>query len=225
MKIKQGLRGIAHEQGYKTAHEHGAALIWMSAGNSHFKEKVIEELLSFCSEQFSTIFVMAPENPAEHTYKGQGYSEAKARRKAQLNANLLMNRAKRVQKKLRKHNIILKDWSDHIEKNETYKVALTALQALYKKSTSFRDDVRSTTKPVIEHNLKPNMSLELGVTEAKNYLLKELAFVLVANQIFKVPQLAYVYHRDWPIYRKFIAGEYDSKPKDHLGFLIVNSNE
>ena len=77
------------------------ALIWMSAGNSYFSEERIGKLLNFADKNFQRIVILSPDKPAEHTFKAFGYLENKARRKAKLKSNLLINRAKRELEKLR----------------------------------------------------------------------------------------------------------------------------
>lgn len=72
------------------------AIIWMSAGNSYFDEKTIRKLLLYADKNFEKIIVISPDKPAEHTFRALGYPENKVRRKSKLNANLLLNRVKRI---------------------------------------------------------------------------------------------------------------------------------
>ena len=78
---------------------------------------------------------------------------------------------------------------------------------------AFRDEVRRATRAVIGE--------EGDLEEGVKYLLAELAFLDQTPAILGVPSLAYVYHRDWPVFRKFAQGEYDRQPRTHLGFVIV----
>lgn len=224
MELQTDVRGLAMEQGLAIVQSKGAALIWMSAGNSYFKEDVVQRLLERCSSIFSAVYVMAPEAPAEHTYRGMGYDAREARRKAQLNANLLMNRARRAHEALHRENIFLMDWSDDIERHPEYLSSLREIEELYDSSEAFRSDALRTTMQVIAKRLKPGASAEEGAKVAVKYLLEEFAFICASTRIFGVERIAYVYHRDWEIFRKLVAGEYDGKLRSHLGFVIMSDS-
>lgn len=104
------------------------ALIWMSAGNSYFTEERIDKLLNFADNNFDKVIIFSPDKPAEHNFRALGYEEKKVKKKAKLNANLLMNRAKRVlDKKENKNKFILESW-ENIEKNEDYKKELSKIK-------------------------------------------------------------------------------------------------
>src|SRR3989344_8046617 len=123
------------------------ALIWMSAGNSYFDEKTIGKLLKFADKKFQRVIVLSPDKPAEHTFKAAGYPENKARRKAKLNANLLINRAKRELQKIKgKQKFSFVDWESDVLGNNEYEKIYKEVMFLYKNNTSFKEDARETTK-------------------------------------------------------------------------------
>jgi tRNA-dependent cyclodipeptide synthase len=196
----------------------------MSAGNSYFKQEIVLELLKFASTHFHDIVIMAPNEPAEHTFLSLGYDKKSAKKKARLNANLLQNRAKRAVdiliKEKSKTSFHVIEWTDEIIPNKYYQEMLIKIKKLYKENEQFREDARETTRKVIESKLKEGLNTEKAINEAVNYLLKELSFILASPTIYNASHVTYMYHHNWPIYQKLIAGEYDNKPRTNLSFLL-----
>lgn len=61
-----------------------------------------------------------------------------------------------------------------------------------------------------------------SVQEGVYYLLKELAFIIAGKDMFRTNQIAVIYHRSWPVYEKFVNGDYDGEAKEGLGLAIIN---
>ena len=61
-----------------------------------------------------------------------------------------------------------------------------------------------------------------SVQEGVYYLLKELAFIISSKEIFGTNKIAVIYHRSWPVYEKFVNGDYDGEAKEGLGLAIIN---
>ena len=204
--------------------QHKFGLIWMSAGNSYFTEAIVLELLKFASKSFQEIIIMAPDEPAEHTFLALGYDEKKAKKKARLNANLLQNRAKRAVDILIKEKIKtpfhVVEWTEEITPNKKYQEMLVRIKELYNNNIHFHKDARETTMKVIDSKLKNGMDKEKATDEAVNYLLKELSFILASPEIYNASHVTYMYHHKWSIFQKLIAGEYDNKPRTNLSFLL-----
>ncbi len=198
------------------------ALIWMSAGNSYFDEKTINKLLKFADKRFSRVIILSPDKPAEHTFKSLGYPDNKARRKAKLNANLLINRAKRELQKIRgKNKFSFVDWESDVIGKPEYKRRYKEVMLLYKNNLSFREDARETTKKVIADKFNEVIEMEKAIDEAVFYLLDELSFVLSCLSIYGVEKIIYLYHQHWEIYENFIKGKYDDKKRDNFTFLLT----
>lgn len=198
-------------------------LIWMSAGNSYFKEKVIAEIMDFALENFDKLVIMAPDEPAEHTYLSLGYKPNQAKRKAKLNANLLQNRAKRIRDSLdeeKQKKIEIIEWREEIIPNEEYKDAYKKIIKLFKSNEEFRKDSLEISKKVLEK--KGEEISEKMTEEAVFYLLKEFAFVTASPKIYGASSVSYIYHHPWPIYGRYIAGDYDQIKKRKLKFLLHN---
>ena len=198
------------------------ALIWMSAGNSYFDEKTIGKLLKFADKKFQRVIVLSPDKPAEHTFKAVGYPENKARRKAKLNANLLINRAKRELQKIKgKQKFSFVDWESEVIINPNFKKRYQEIISLYKNNVSFREDARETTKKVIDDKFLDVTEVERAIDEAVFYLIEELSFVLSSPSIYKVDNVSYLYHKNWVIYEDFIKGKYDGKKRDNFSFVLT----
>lgn len=214
----QALREVIAQ---KVNEERGWALVWMSAGNSYFKEEVIKKILNFTSTHFSKTIVMAPDEPAEHTFKALGYEGNEIKRKSRLNANLLQNRAKRIISKFKdKEKFKVVEWIEEVIPHGHYQEKFKEIVSLYNTNERFRNDVHETTLKVLSGKMKESINPNEAVKEGVNYLLKELAFVLASPNIYNIQRVTYVYHHDWPIFQKLIAGFYDGLKRENFSFLI-----
>lgn len=204
--------------------EEGIGLIWMSAGNSYFKEEIVLRLLEFAGKNFNQVIILSPDEPAEHTYKALGYEEKIAKRKAKLNSNLLKNRANRAIENLKNHKSKFKiiEYTEEIIPNKIYKKELIEITNLYFHNKQFQKDAKEITKKIIEN--KSAKQLEISIDEAVNYLLKELAFVLASPKIYKTNKVTYIYHNKWEIFEKLIEGKYDNLPRSNLSFILSEIN-
>ena len=198
------------------------ALIWMSAGNSYFDEQTIGKLLKFADKKFQRIILISPDKPAEHTFKALGYADNKARRKANLNAKLLKNRAERELKKLKNQDkFSFVDWENEIINHPEYKKRYKEVTTLYNNNSTFREDARETTKRVIDNKLQNVVDLKKAIDEAVLYLIEELSFVLSCPLIYGVQKVNYLYHQNWEIYENLIAGKYDGKKREDFLFVLT----
>jgi tRNA-dependent cyclodipeptide synthase len=198
-------------------------IIWMSAGNSYFREQVIYRTLVFASERFHDIIILSPDKSAEHTFLALGYEKSIARKKAHLNANLLINRAGRAVAQLKTQkpetNFILPDW-DGIEATDAYKSCHDKIKELYNEDNEFRKDARSATESVLAAKTKTKLNLQSAVDIGVQYLLEELAFVMAAPELYGLKSVTYLYHKKWEIYEKLISGRYSLKVKN-LFFMLA----
>ena len=190
----------------------------MSAGNSYFKEKNIEKLIKFSSERFEKVLITSPSKPAEHNFLSRGYPKKKAKRKATLNANLLINRAKRIIKdnvsEKDKEKIKIISWTPKLENNKFYKEEYSKLKTLYATNKKFRRAVNKKTKKVFSKKEKYNLKIAI------NYLIEELSFVLASPKMYGIKNITYIYHQKWPIYKKLIKGKYSNNKRTNLKFLL-----
>ncbi len=216
---------LACEIGQEILDKRSCGLIWMSAGNSYFSEQNIQDLILFAKNNFSTVIIVVPDLPAEHTYHALGYSESESKRKARLNSNLLRNRARRIIKTIEQEKnpglLILVNWKRDVESHEAYKKAYKKVYKLYLKNSLFRSDARAATRSVLSQKGRILSNIEESIDEGVFYLLKELSFIIALPALFNVFNVAYLYHKSWPVYENFVSGKYDGIIKKHLGFLLV----
>lgn len=221
MKLQEvtGLKGTVYENGYKVLKEKGLVIIWMSVGNSYFDKEKIQELVEYAQTFFSAIKILIPYEPAIHTYMALGYNQTKASSKARLGSNRLKNHSQKVIGTNTKVEIV--NWSKRIANNTFYQNNLNLISELYRVNQEFQTDAEEATKKVLMKKSDRAIS-EKDIKIGTKYLLEELAFVLSSPDIFEVQSTVYMYHRNWPIYEKLVNGEYDNKPRNNLGFLLVN---
>ncbi|MFA6099572.1 MAG: tRNA-dependent cyclodipeptide synthase [Patescibacteria group bacterium] len=223
LKKVNGLKGKVFDNGYEVLKKHGLVIIWMSVGNSYFNKERIEEILEYAAKHFSVVRILIPYEPAIYTYLALGYDETKANSKARLGSNRLTNHTKRTiseNASFQGKDIHILNWAEEVEKVDVYQKKLLFMTHLYETNRRFQIDAEETTAEVLSNKSDENISAEkikIGV----KYLLEELAFVLSSPDLFKVDKTAYMYHRHWPIYEKLVNGEYDDKPKEDIGFLLV----
>jgi tRNA-dependent cyclodipeptide synthase len=148
-----------------------------------------------------------------------GYDQTKASSKARLGSNRLKNHSQKIIGTNTKVEIV--NWSKRIANNPFYQNNLNLISELYRVNQEFQTDAEEATKKVLMKKSDRAISEE-DIKIGTKYLLEELAFVLSSPDIFEVQSTVYMYHRNWPIYEKLVNGEYDNKPRNNLGFLLVN---
>ncbi|MDC0506220.1 tRNA-dependent cyclodipeptide synthase [Candidatus Gracilibacteria bacterium] len=198
-------------------------IIGMSPGNSYFKEDEVDYLLTTLVSKYGKVAIMIADVPAISTYVAYGYKENRARRdKAIPQGNALKNR---VKKSIKKNNyspdqVYIIDWGQEVENNTSYRSRYNNVKELYQNNSIFRSDVRSTTKQVLVNSGRDISNIESAIDIAIHYLISEIAFLEWAPEYFGVPQVTYVYHKNWGVYENYIAGRYDKHVKSHMDFLL-----
>lgn len=201
-------------------------IIGMSPGNGYFKQEVIDKLLVYCLEKYEKVGVFIPDVPAISTYVALGYPEDKARsRKAIPQGNNFRNRVKSaiLVGNLNPEKIRIFDWdNDGIENNKLYRREFDTMEELYKNNSDFRQDINSETEKVLKNSTERKKEItEIDVETGAHYILSEFAFLLfILDYLPEAKGYTYGYHRSWPVWEKFIAGEYDGKKQD-IKFLLL----
>lgn len=199
-------------------------IIGMSPGNSYFKEDVISFLVKSCVEKYGSTVVFVPDVPAAKTYEALGYSQKIAwREKALPNGNLLKNRVKRAMFSFgyNSKEVYVLEWKSEIAENESLHQEYKKITELYNSNSGFRSDIRDATKQVLVGSGKELLDLEGGIDVAVEYILSEFAFMELSPDYYGCQKCVYIYHRPWPVYEKYIAGDYDGKKREYLGFEIL----
>jgi hypothetical protein len=181
-----------------TIHMENILIIGMSPGNGYFKQEVIDKLLVFALNKYQNIAVFIPDVPAISTYIALGYPENIARNKKAISqGNNFRNRIKKsiLDQNLDKNNI------------------------------QFKLDINSATETVLLHNpIKKKDILLEDIEIGTHYIISEFAFMLFLPQYVDLAQYKYFtygYHNLWPVWEKFISGEYDGSIKENLRFELL----
>ena len=230
MEIKKDVLSKATLRGYELLNNKGFVISAMSIGNSYFSNEKIDELLPFLNKHFSQTKILIAKKISVHTYKALGYDEKKARQKTKLAGNRLKNSCIRTMQKIRTQgqqvNVDFVDWENEVEHDAEYEKQLEIIKELYNRhkrlkdvKKSFYKDARDTTKNVLMAKLEDKKEIDRAIDEGVEYLLEELAFILAAPKIFNVTNVAYIYHREWPIFTKLIDGKYDKKIRKNVAFI------
>ena len=202
-------------------------IVGMSPGNGYFKQPVIDHILQFCLEKYENIAIFIPDIPAISTYVALGYPENIARgKKAIPQGNNFRNRIQKsiLEQKLDSGRIIIFNWQkENIEEKKEYKNAFTFVKDLYINNEEFRKDINSATEAVLMDNPFKKKDITLKEIEiGTHYILSEFAFMMfLPHHLIKFTGFVYGYHNPWPVWEKFIAGEYDNEKKEYLKFLLL----
>lgn len=199
-------------------------VIGMSPGNSYFKEEVVKELLKKVVEKFGKTAILIADIPAISTYMALGYPENRAwRDKALPQGNNLRNRVQRAMDELGygAEHVRVIDWKNDIENSPAYKEKYAKVLSLYEENEKFQKSADDATQEVLEYSDKEITDLNSAIKTAVHYLLSEIGFMEFAPEFLNSKKITYIYHRDWSIYEKYIAGKFDGQTKDYLGFEII----
>ncbi len=199
-------------------------VIGMSPGNSYFQDETVVFLLKKVVNQFGKTGVLIPDVPAIATYRALGYSENRARRdKAIPKGNALRNKVSRAMQELGYDDSQVKvfDWTRDIESEELYAEKLRRVEDLYENNNLFQQAIRLATKEVLLTSDQEASELEVAIDIAVHYILSEFACLEFLPKYLGVPKINYIYHKRWPVFEKYIAGDFDQISKPYLGFLLI----
>jgi len=199
-------------------------VIGMSPGNSYFKDAEVEHLLRETVQRYGQTAILIADIPAIATYLAYGYPENRARNKAIPKGNNLKNRSRRIAEQLGISNKVrIIDWANEVENSDSYKEIYNRIRSLYDSNQDFKKAVNNTTKEVLEGGEKDIADLEAATDVAVHYLLSELAFLEFSPKLLESEQVVYVYHRNWPVYERYVSGLYDGQAKSYLDFLLLEN--
>ena len=199
-------------------------IIGMSPGNSYFKDEEVSYLLQTTVNRFGKAAILVADIPAIATYMAYGYPENRARNKAIPKGNNLKNRSLRIAEQLGiADKVRIIDWEEEIEKDTEYKKYYASIQTLYETNEAFAKEVDGTTLSVLLGSEREIPNSKEATKIAVHYLLSELAFLEFAPSFLDANQVIYVYHRNWPVYERYVSGAFDGKHKQHLDFLLLEN--
>lgn len=198
----------------------------MSPGNSYFKDEVVKELLKKVIEKYGKTAVLIADIPAISTYIALGYPENRARRdKALPQGNNLRNKVQRAMVELgySTDQVKIIDWESEIERDHNYQDKYKQVLELYNTNKDFQEEADNATKGVLDYSDRNISDVITAVKIAVHYLLSEFAFMEFAPQFLKAEKVTYIYHKNWPVYELYRAGEFDGKAKEYLGSEIITT--
>lgn len=200
-------------------------IIGMSPGNSYFKDEEVRYLLQKIIGQYGKCAVLVADIPAISTYEALGYPTNKARNKAIPKGNNLKNRTRRIQKELNiaDDSVRIIEWEEEVENNLEYQEYYQQIQSLFDINVAFAKDARATTQEVIDGSENNNHDNQQAIDIAVHYLLSEFAFLEWAHSYLGKEKIAYVYHKNWSVFEKYIAGVYDDKKRPYLEFILLEN--
>lgn len=242
LKLAQVEDSLVFQTGLDVMTDNGVVLFGMSPGNPYFKSGVIEDYVNYLGKEKRRVIVVVPQQPAEHTYRAMGSKDAVKR--AKKNSNQLKSQCRRAIAKVSHADqmageFYMLDWTREVDTHEAYIAALDFIVKFYKSNSDFRQDVIRSTAKVLGKNTASSEDSESvnkicgessdseieedeSVQEGVYYLLKEMAFIISSKEMFGTNKIAVIYHRSWPVYEKFVNGDYDGEAKEGLGLAIIN---
>lgn len=210
----------ALRRGSEVVQNGGSVIIGMSLGNGYFTEANLTRLFRFLKSQNSEIYLLVMDKPSEHNYRALGYSEGQIiqniKRKSAKIFRALEGALEQADYPVDRFHFV--SW-DSIRMANAYQTARSALESQYANNETFRKDVRSAVSAYLSSKLKGAAMSEEKHASADQYLLEELAFLTCSQQLLGRNELAYLYHREWPIFELLITGKYDKSLSSNLGFV------
>jgi len=201
-------------------------IIGMSPGNSYFKDDEIKFLIENIVKRFGKVAILIADIPAVSTYIAFGYPENRARReKAIAQGYALRNKVKKAMFQLgySKFQVVLIDWKDEVENSPDYLNSYNNVRELYDTNLKFMKQADETTREVLKASKREIADIEKATKIAVHYLLSEIAFLEWAPKFLHEDKVIYVYHKNWPVYEKYISGKFDGKIKSHMDFLLLEN--
>ncbi|XP_046851827.1 uncharacterized protein LOC124445165 [Xenia sp. Carnegie-2017] len=209
-------------------------ILGISPGNPQYHNvQNLKSLFDFAQNHSTQkILLFLTDKISEHNYRAIGSSNPE--RSARVKANRVRNKCNETiclcngQGRFQFIN-----WSENVEVSGPYIDALTCIKRLYEENYTFQKDVVECTKDALLSlkNGREKASIENGfnlqtktidLEEGVNYLLKELAFLSVVNNIYHCSEsVVLVYHKRWPVLEKYFDGGYDNISKPFLGFHVM----
>jgi len=199
-------------------------------------------------ENCKRVVLMLPDLPAIQTLRAQGYEQQDAERRSRLDYNTLENRIERIVAELPEgaDRVKVLRWIK-LQENAPYAEMNAAIRRLYHADTLFRNDVRATTKAVLQTALQrgelrsgnkriapssnsietvlESMILEERIDIGITFFLDELALIADAARITGCAQSAYVYHQEMSVVQNLFKGKYAWTPAPENGYVIYRSDE
>ena len=170
-----------------------------------------------------------PDIISEHNYRAVGSNNPE--KSARVKANRLRNKIKALfqSKQIDADMFSYVDWKADVETCPQYQDTLDEIRTLYKMNIKFHTDIFEVTKRALESLVAgrgQHQIQSIDTEEGANYLVKELAFLLTLPEIYpEFSNYRFVYHADWPVLRKFVAGMYDGITRRYVDLFVLRKQK
>lgn len=233
-------RSPVRTRGLRLLESGGTLVIPICLNNGYYKRETVHHLIRTAAALSNSISIFFTDGPSKHNYIAAGKSESSALRDCRRHFNRLRNFCVSgvdiLPTDLRSNfDLDLHRWS-RIYKRSDWQEEFRYLLNLYESRELFRDEVRSTTRQVLEKRMGC-IDLEQRTDVAINYTLEELAFILIASR--RTAELensragrgkiegastpfAYIYYESWPVMERLVDGCYDGIVRENIGFCILD---
>ncbi|WP_162814022.1 tRNA-dependent cyclodipeptide synthase [Vibrio tetraodonis] len=201
--------------------EHQPMVVGLSPGNGFYsKENILSLVKGLCS-LVPKLLIIIPDVIHVHNFRGMGYSEELAIKKAGDESRRLENRLTHVTslltKELNLDNFHVLDWQKDIEESQSYQRSVDKILTHYHANHSFRTCIEAVSNRYIESKAKHRTLIKLDINQAVMYYLKELAlFASMPNVIGEHTTISY--HQLWQDGIPYLEEIYPSI-KSHLSLV------
>jgi tRNA-dependent cyclodipeptide synthase len=222
-------------------------IVGLSPRNAYYNAENIGFVLEETITTYGRVIVMVADIPDIQNQLAFGYSPDRARGEADEDGRELKGRVKAycdkrgysyTERKESHAQVNIIDWARDIDGHAVYEQKKSDILTLYETNTSFREDIHQTTSDVLRRRMATNektkrhikklgtgnvqKGLDHAVDLAKHYILCELAFLNAAPAILGGQFVQYIYHREWPVYEKYISNKFDTSTHSNLGFHVTD---
>ena len=177
-----------------------AIMLGISPGNGFFTRQHIEIALCAFAHLLHDVTVVIPDVIAVHTFLAMGYTEKQSLEKARHNGRNLRNRCQHAFEKAQASfpdaRLQWPDWERDISVLPGYEENYAQLTDLFECNASFRQEILRLGESVLASKSGDRIITEPAAREASQYLLKELAYLMMSRRVFG-RDLVIAYHQDF----------------------------
>ena len=196
-------------------------VVGLSPGNGFYSSENILSLVKGLCSLVPKLLIIIPDVIHVHNFRGMGYSEELAIKKAGNESRRLKNRLTHVTSLLTDEfnldNFHVLDWQKDIEESQSYQRSVDKILTHYHANHSFRTCIDAVSNRYIESKAKHRTLIKLDINQAVMYYLKELAlFASMPNVIGEHATISY--HQLWQDGISYLEEIYPSI-KSHLSLV------
>lgn len=203
------------------------AVIGVSPFNSYFSEDKIAALVTWAKENFDMFHIYVPDGPSRFTLEALGYSEAKARKKANRQARWLFNKIRRGLdiagcEEGAFEDIIL--CSDTLEDHDGYRSLLDRVETACVRDPEFHNGCIETSKWVLDGRINgiEEVTPEM-ILSAVRYFKAELPLFMNSPALVGVGSSSFIYHQCPPFLEYLFLKRRGDIIDERQGFVKITA--